>query len=815
MKDSRFKFQSSKYALRLGLLLALVSALIAPPAASTPVAQAAADKIAPWVLAHTANGAPAEFLVVLADQADLSGADALSTKTEKGRYVYDALWQKAQATQKPILDWLIAQGVEHRSFYIVNLIWVRAGQDVALALAARSDVARVEGNPIIRNPLPAPGYTPEFNAPAVVEPNISYVNADDVWALGFTGQNIVVGGQDTGYEWDHPALISHYRGWDGATADHDYNWHDSIHSGGGVCGPDSPEPCDDNSHGTHTMGTAIGDDGGTNQIGVAPGAKWIGCRNMDEGVGTPTTYMECFEFFLAPYPVGGDPSQGDPALAPDVTTNSWSCPTFEGCSALTLQSAVEAQRAAGILTVVAATNSGPTCSTINDPPAIYDAAYSVGALNTGTDVIAVFSSRGSVDSDGSNRLKPDITAPGTFIRSSIPGGLYSNAFSGTSMATPHVAGVVALLWSARPLLTNQIDVTEQILNASATHISTSECTSGGGWPNNVYGYGRVDALAAVNSVPEGSGTLTGLISNELTAAPVAGAYVTATLSLTPTITGNVLTDGGGVYTQTLLPGVYTVTVTHPDYFGATLGGVSLTDGVTTTQNITLTPVIHSSELVPDLADQSGDPGRTVTYTLTLTNTGNYTDTFLITAVSDSFVTTVSPSLVGPLNIGASQTVRVTVRIPADAAPNTMETTTVTSISQGDPSATTTVLLTTTVNAAYGAAFAPALAQAGAPGSLVTHSLWLTNTGNLTDTFTVTAGSAVFTTTVLSPIVGPLNPGEGGWVTVTVQVPVEAVEGTQDEVTITATSQGAPSVSATATLTTQVALNRLYLPLVMK
>ena len=150
--------------------------------------------------------------------------------------------------------------------------------------------------------------------------------------------------RDTGVRWTHNAIKPHYRGWDGVTADHDYNWHDSIHdSSGNPCGNDSPFPCDDSFHGTHTIGTAIGDDGTGNQIGMAPGAKWIGCRNMDEGAGTPARYIECMEFFLAPYPIGGTPSQGDPTKAPDMTINSWGCPPSEGCSANTLQSAVEAQ----------------------------------------------------------------------------------------------------------------------------------------------------------------------------------------------------------------------------------------------------------------------------------------------------------------------------------------------------------------------------------------------------------------------------------------------------------------------------------------
>ena len=189
-----------------------------------------------------------------------------------------------------------------------------------------------------------------------------------------------------------------------------------------LAGTDSPEPCDDFFHGSHTIGTAIGDDGGTNQIGMAPGAKWIGCRNMDQGNGTPARYIECMEFFLAPYPLNCTPNEGDPTKAPDITTNSWSCPASEGCVVGDeLQAAVEAQEAAGIQMVVAAGNSGSGCSTVSDPPSFYAASYTVGALNTGTDTIAGFSSRGPVTRDGSNRTKPDITAPGTTrARATIP-----------------------------------------------------------------------------------------------------------------------------------------------------------------------------------------------------------------------------------------------------------------------------------------------------------------------------------------------------------------------------------------------------------
>ncbi len=461
-------------------------------------------KIAPWVIEHTASRRQAEFFVVLADQADLSGAAALATKAEKGRYVHDALWNKSETTQRPILQWLRERGIEHRSFYIVNAIWVKGTREIAEALAARPDVVRVEGNPHIQNVIPQPNAIAQTASqpqkPETIEPGINYTHAPDVWALGFRGQGITVAGADTGQRWTHNALKPHYRGWDGQNANHNYNWHDSIHDSiGNPCGNNSPFPCDDSGHGTHTIGTAIGDDGMGNQIGMAPGAKWIGCRNMDQGNGTPERYLECMEFFLAPYPIGG--GQGDPLKAPDITTNSWTCPPSQGCSPDTLRAAVEAQVAAGIMVVVGAGGGGPNCSTIQDPPSIYAASYTVGALNTGQDVVANFSSRGPVTIDASNRIKPDISAPGTNTRSSYNGSDSDYAIlSGTSMATPHIAGAMALLWCARPQLRHNISQSRTELNEAAHFIAYKQCGTPGP-PNNVAGWGRVDILAAVTPSP--------------------------------------------------------------------------------------------------------------------------------------------------------------------------------------------------------------------------------------------------------------------------------------------------------------------------
>jgi serine protease AprX len=507
--------------LRMSLGMLAGALLMAPGARAQD--KTAAEKIHPWVIENTRAGAQEEFFVVLGKEANLADAAKLKGKLARGTFVYQTLFKTAQEAQRPIRALLDARGVEYRSFYLVNAILVKGDRNLAQILAARSDVKRIDGNPEMRQALPEPQapealeYNPEWSgvidvttgkAIASVEPGISYVRAPQVWNLGFTGQGIVVAGADTGYRWTHAALKNAYRGWNGTTASHDYNWHDSIHAGTGPCGFDSPQPCDDQGHGTHTMGTIVGLDG-ANQIGMAPGARWIGCRNMNLGAGTPASYIECMEFFMAPYPVGGTTSQGDPSKAPNVTSNSWTCPASEGCTTPNiLLTAVANTRAAGIVMVVAAGNSGSGCSTVSDPTSFYDPSFTVGALNTGTDTIASFSSRGPVTVDGSNRLKPDIAAPGTSTRSAYnTSDTAYTSLSGTSMATPHVVGGVALLLSAFPSLAGNADAIEGRLTSAAHPISltTTTCSSAAGVvPNNVYGYGRLDAGCEVPAKVSGS-----------------------------------------------------------------------------------------------------------------------------------------------------------------------------------------------------------------------------------------------------------------------------------------------------------------------
>lgn len=449
------------------------------------------QKISARLLADTANGGTAEALVVLAPQANLAPAAALPTKLAKGRFVVNSLRDVASRTQAPIISLLQERGIPYRSFWIVNMIQITGDRALLEELAARPDVKQIDANPHVRTALPSSASFDTAQAKHI-EWNVTRVKAPRVWKLGFKGQGLVVAGADTGVQWDHPALKGHYRGWNGTQANHDYNWHDAS--------PEhSPTPVDPNSHGTFTVSEMVGDDGLGNQIGVAPGAQWIACRNMDpNGTGSPTSYSECFQFLIAPYPVAG--GDGNPALAPDSINNSWVCPPSEGCSFSTLQQIVDNVRAAGIFPAMAAGNDGPSCSSIQYPPALYDSAVSVAALDS-TNTVASFSSRGPVTIDGSNRLKPDLSAPGENIRGAVPGNGYSSGWSGTSMAAPHVAGGVALIWQAKPSLIGNIDATEALLETTALHKKTSE-TCGGTQkkvPNNTYGYGLINLYKAVTA----------------------------------------------------------------------------------------------------------------------------------------------------------------------------------------------------------------------------------------------------------------------------------------------------------------------------
>ena len=482
------------------------------------LAQAPAAKIAPQVLADTTGGKSTEVVILLADQADVSAAYAMKDQDARGWYVYNTLTQHAARTQVGVQAFLKAQGISYQSFWAANMLVATADRTVIESLAARADVSLVDSNKPARwieDPAIADFHqaSSKPNSPDAAEWGVMNVNAPSVWALGFTGQGIVVGDLDTGMRWTHNALKPKYRGWNGVTADHNFNWHDAIHSGGGSCGANTVAPCDDSGHGTHTAGTTVGDDGSGNQVGVAPGAKWIGCRNMDQGNGTPATYTECFQFTIAPTDLAGN--NPNPALRPHVLNNSWGCPASEGCTTgAELETIVNNTQAAGIFVEASAGNSGPGCSTVADPPSIYSASFATGAIDI-TNTLASFSSRGPSLYYNPALLKPNISAPGVSVRSSTFTSDTSFGFlSGTSMAGPHVVGVVALLWSSAPTLVRDIAATKARLQNTANPTVIASAQTCGGTPstqipNNIFGYGRVDALAAVSLVDHWSSELSG------------------------------------------------------------------------------------------------------------------------------------------------------------------------------------------------------------------------------------------------------------------------------------------------------------------
>jgi hypothetical protein len=468
--------------LAVGVGFGLVYALALRPRESAPrrwiPAGLALVLLAGGVSVYATVGHPGFYgdrlFVVMSEQADLSGLSAIADVDQRRAATYRRLVETAQRSQAGLRHELDQLHIGYTPYYLVNGILVDAGPALRPLLSRRSDVDRVLYDQRLR-PLPAPAPDTVGTDPAPGDSpqwNIAAIGAPAVWAEGDTGQGITVGTSDTGVDGTHPALAAGFRGGDDS-------WYDPWEG--------SRTPTDHMGHGTHTIGTAVGRGG----IGVAPGAQWMGCVNLDRDYGSPSRYLDCLQFMLAPFPAGGNAFSGDPVRAADVLTNSWGCPVIEGCDLDALRPATAALSAAGIYVVVAAGNDGPDCATVTDAPAPYPDVMTVGATDTNGQ-IADFSSRGPTP-DGD--VKPDIVAPGVDVLSALPHDTYGR-YEGTSMATPHVAGVVALMWSANPKLIGDIADTTRILRSTATRIpehATDICGS----PADITGAGMVSATAAV------------------------------------------------------------------------------------------------------------------------------------------------------------------------------------------------------------------------------------------------------------------------------------------------------------------------------
>jgi len=433
-------------------------------------------------------------------EADLKAKTPYEKKVGKGYAVVDKLQRTAEKTQAKILKLLEAEKKkgnvqEYKSFYIVNMIYVKASEDVIKKISKYSEVAEIDLNEKIQVDWPeaAEASTDETGIQSI-EWNIDKVGAPSVWSgFGIDGSGVVVGLIDTGFDYTHEALMTKWRGYnpaDPSSPNPEGNWYDAVE------GKTLPYDIPSIPHGTHVMGTVLGQDpDGENVIGVAPGAQFIGAKAFSADGGYSDWLLAAGEWMLAP---GGDPSK-----APDVINNSWG-----GGVGLDewYREMVQAWRAAGIFPVFSAGNeSGGAAPGSVSVPANYPESFAVGATDI-NNLRGDFSKLGPSPYAAPDDLKPDISAPGVSIRSSVPGG-YEAGWNGTSMASPHVSGTAALLLSFNAALTP--DQIEQIIIGTATPLTDSDYSTA---PNYGYGYGLVNAFDAVSSIASGIGTIEGSVS---------------------------------------------------------------------------------------------------------------------------------------------------------------------------------------------------------------------------------------------------------------------------------------------------------------
>ncbi|MFD1173866.1 S8 family serine peptidase [Oceanobacillus picturae] len=456
------------------------------------------------------------FLVKFADKADTAKvakeakkstakANLSAQKAELAQRsaVVSELKATSLTSQQNVKDFLESQlesgkVEDYKSFHIVNGMSVTATKEVAEKIATFAEVEKILPNE--KREL-FTTVTEDAKAPASeianVEWNVERVGAPAVWDMGFDGSGVTVASIDTGVQYDHPALQEKYRGYDASTGEvnHDFNWFDAT------AGEEAPY--DDQGHGTHVTGTMVGSEpDGSNQVGVAPGAQWIAVKAFTADGGTDVDLLEAAEWILAPTDAEGN-ARVD--MAPDVVNNSWG-----GGPGLDewYRDVVINWRAAEIFPEFSAGNTtlfnpgGPESIAV---PANYPESFATGATDA-NDALASFSLQGPSPYD---EVKPDISAPGVNIRSSVPGGGYEGGWNGTSMAGPAVAAVVALIKQADASLT--VDEIEELITTTATPLTDGNFTE---VPNNGYGYGLVSGYDAVSSLVTGLGTLEGQVTKE-------------------------------------------------------------------------------------------------------------------------------------------------------------------------------------------------------------------------------------------------------------------------------------------------------------
>jgi subtilisin family serine protease len=473
---------------KLGFLAFAIAVLLAAVAATFMAGsgEAASGKIDDRLLGQLSQSSHVNVFVKLAADADLAPAEAIANQASRAEFVHDALTAKAASSQRALTSYLDGISARHKSFWINNSVYVYgADRDLVETLAARSDVAYVRGDYEVPLVQPVSRELSISASPQAIEWGLTLVKAPDVWAQGNRGAGVVVANIDTGVRWTHDAIDNQYRGNSG---NHNYNWWD----------PDEtlPAPTDNNGHGTHTMGTIVGDDGGSNQIGVAPQATWIAAQGCDSNSCSDFDLTSSAQWIACPTRVDG--TAPDCSKVPDVVNNSWA----GGGGDNWYQSYVNSWRAAGIMPVFAIGNTGPSCGSA-DSPGDYKNVLAAGAIDINS-VLASFSSKGP---SFFKPIKPEVVAPGVSVRSSTQSSDTSYAsFSGTSMAAPHLTGAIALMLADTPGTSlKKLSATIRKTATKGLPNPPDPDTCGGihytQYPNPIYGFGRINILKAVNKLP--------------------------------------------------------------------------------------------------------------------------------------------------------------------------------------------------------------------------------------------------------------------------------------------------------------------------
>jgi subtilisin family serine protease len=395
------------------------------------------------------------------------------SRSDRVTALYNALNAHAAISQKNIIEFLAQPkffATKVQSFWITNQIYVQSADASLIAsLASFDEVSRIEEEQIVHlNDQPISNS--ECEESVLAEANIEKVKAPEAWAAGFDGTGSVIGVIDTGARVTHEALQASYRG-------STHSWFNPY--------AQTATPADGNGHGTHVTGIVAGSQ--ASGIGVAPGAKWIACKGLnDQGSGTQSALISCGQFMICPHTYAGQ--NPDCSAAPDAVSNSWG-----PVAAAFFQDVINAWRAAKIVPIFAQGASGFCVA--SSPPA---GVIMVGAT-TADDGAATFSGGGPAGANG--RITPDIVAPGQAIKSA---GHTSDtayvAFSGTSMAAPHVAGLVGILRGKNPGADFD-EIYDTITSTAERNLKFSGRTCDGipddQFPNHSFGWGRIDCLAAV------------------------------------------------------------------------------------------------------------------------------------------------------------------------------------------------------------------------------------------------------------------------------------------------------------------------------